>query len=143
MPEERKSVQIIWKDGRVTNANVVCSDDYETFRLSLEFDNQIITKTGHSFFHSLQEIRRELDERKILLNCYGASRNVRPSGMSISMGGGVKAYKLTLGTKPAPSDDIVDIFETGVDLQPVTVAQQEKFFEEWLRSNKLPIPKRN
>ena len=32
-----------------------------------------------------------------LLECYGASRTVYPSGMSLSMGGGRRAYRLALG----------------------------------------------
>jgi hypothetical protein len=47
----------------------------------------------------LQQIRRDLEKDGILFNCYGASKNVRPSGMSISTSGGAMAYKHTLGKK--------------------------------------------
>jgi len=100
MLEERKCVQLILDNGIIENGNLILRHDENVFRLSLEFSNQVIAKTGHSVFHLLQQIRKELEANRILLNCYGASKNVRPSGMSISMSGGIRAYKHILGTKP-------------------------------------------
>jgi|SRR5208282_2066595 len=144
MAEERIPVQLILNDGSFANANFILYGDSKTFRLTPEFDNRVFTKTAHDFFYSLREIRRELDSEGILLNCYGASKNVRPSGMSSSMCGGVRAYKLTLGKKSGLKD-IVEIWKTGTDVQPVTVAEQDAFFNEWQKSvgidkNKKAIP---
>jgi hypothetical protein len=134
MSEERKCVQLILENGIIENGNFVLHHNENVFRLSLEFSNLVIAKTGHSVFHLLQEIRKELEPKRILINCYGASKNVRPSGMSISMSGGIRAYKLLLGVKPKLPEDLVDVFETGPDVQLVTVAEQDAFFDEWLAS---------
>jgi hypothetical protein len=59
-----------------------------------------VTETGeHFFFDALCAIRQRLEEQGAMLDCYGASLNVFPSGMSRDMGRGVKAYKLTLGSE--------------------------------------------
>jgi hypothetical protein len=133
MAEEKIPVQLILKDGSFANANFVLGGDNKNSQLSLEFGDRVITKAGHSFFHLLQEIRLEFEKDGILFNCYGASKNVRPSGMSISMGGGVMAYKHTLGKK-SELKDLVEIWKTGPDVQPVTVAEQDAFFDKWLIS---------
>ena len=77
-------------------------------------------------------IRRELETDRILLHCYGASRNVYPSGMGRDMGAGLKAYKLTIG-KRARMEDLVFIFDTGNDVEPATVSAQKEFYERWLK----------
>ena len=48
------------------------------------------------------------------------------------MGTGRKAYRLHLG-RPAGAADLIDIFAPA-DCQPSTVAEQERFFREWLVS---------
>ncbi|MEY2466081.1 MAG: hypothetical protein QOD03_602 [Verrucomicrobiota bacterium] len=50
--------------------------------------------------------------------------------MSRSMGGGIKAYRYTLGKKP-DANDMVHIFETGTDVVPVSVREQEDFWQKW------------
>lgn len=133
MVEEKIPVQLILKNGSFANANFVVGGDEKNSQLSLQLGDRVITRTGHSFFHLLQQIRQDLEKDGILLNCYGASKNVRPSGMSISMSGGIMAYKHTLGKK-SELKDLVEIWKAGPDVQPVTVAEQDAFFDEWLVS---------
>jgi len=81
-------------------------------------------------------IRRSLEQSSWHLLCYGASKNVYPSGMSRGMGSrGHMAYKLQFGQQ-ARMADLVNIFDTGPDVQPASVAEQQEYFEEWLRSLK-------
>jgi hypothetical protein len=73
-------------------------------------------------------IRRE--PSCILLHCYGASKNVDPSGMCRDMGAGLHAYKMF------DSDDdpnMVSIFDSGDDVRPSTVSEQREFFETWFK----------
>jgi len=51
------------------------------------------------------------------------------------MASGLRAYKLQMG-KSAGLEDDVDIFETGPDVEVVTVAAQRAFWSEWLRKPK-------
>jgi len=51
------------------------------------------------------------------------------------MGGGLKAYKLTLG-QPAKTADLVHIFAEGADVIPAPVDLQQEYFQDWLDSVK-------
>jgi hypothetical protein len=53
--------------------------------------------------------------------------------MGREMSGGLKAYKLTAGTQ-AKMSDLVFIFDCRPDTEPVTVAEQEQYYEQWLKS---------
>lgn len=108
-------------------------DDPEMVRLSLRFQKREITKVDTDYFAALCAIRVELETMGILVNCYGASRNVYPSPMMRSMGSGDKAYKLHMG-QPAKQENIVSIFDTGPDVRPTTVSDQEDYYKQWLNS---------
>ncbi|MBD7923494.1 hypothetical protein [Xanthomonas bonasiae] len=108
-------------------------DDESACRLELSFKDGDVLGTGPDFFEALLSLRRQLEPKGLLLFVYGASRNVWPSGMSRSMGLGVKAYRMTKG-KQALTRDLVDIFATGSDVEPVTIAEQEQFRNEWFAS---------
>ncbi len=49
------------------------------------------------------------------------------------MGSGLQLYRLKLG-EPAKTDHVVSIFASGPDVEPVTVAEQRDFFDQWLVS---------
>jgi hypothetical protein len=102
-------------------------------RLELQFNGKQFQASGPDFFEALLGIRRQLEPAGLLVQIYGGSRNVWPSGMSRSMGLGVQAYKMAKG-KQALMRDLVDIFATGADVEPVTIAEQEKFRDEWFAS---------
>lgn len=108
------------------------NDDVDC-RIELKYGNVKIVGEGNDFFDALCAVRLELEKHGQLLHCYGASVNVFPSGMSRSMGKGLKAYSLTLG-EPARMQDLVRIVDTGPDIQPATVAEQREFFDSWRAS---------
>lgn len=92
-----------------------------------------VEKSADDFFSALVAIRSELEASGIKLMNYGSSLNVYPSPMSRSMGAGEKAYRLRMGEQ-AKSADLVSIFETGPDVNPSTVPEQEQFYRDWLAS---------
>ena len=102
-------------------------------KLSLQFNSREIESTAHDYFSAMCAIRRVLEKEGGLLHCYGASRNVWASGMCRDMGAGMKAYKLRMGSH-ARISDLVCIFDTGPDISPATVDEQERFNQEWLAS---------
>jgi hypothetical protein len=53
--------------------------------------------------------------------------------MSRDMGGGVKAYRLTIG-RPVSRNDLVFIFDTAPDLDIVSPEEQRAFFERYRAS---------
>lgn len=91
------------------------------------------TAFGTDYFESLATIRRRLAKRNLLPQCYGASRNVWPSGMARDMGQGLAAYKLTMGR---PAEERVHIFDSGPDIDPVDAEEQRAFARAWFRSLK-------
>ncbi|OGV55836.1 MAG: hypothetical protein A2X49_11570 [Lentisphaerae bacterium GWF2_52_8] len=77
-------------------------------------------------------MRGRLAKRNIFPLCYGASRNIWPSAVGRGMGQGLKAYKLQgFGI---PAKEIVNIFSTGPDIEPVPPEEQRIFAKEWLNS---------
>jgi hypothetical protein len=100
--------------------------------LSEGFD---IASAASDFFEAFCGIREQLAAQDFYPLCYGASRNVYPSGMCRDMAAGEKAYKMQIG-KPVGLEDLVEIFETGPDVEVSTVAAQKAFWHEWLRSNR-------
>ena len=96
--------------------------------VGIVFDNREIVVSNPDYFHAMQEIRLQLEQEGIYLNCYGASRNVYPSAMSIDMGAGHKAYRLIIGER---AYSLVSIFASGDDVVLSTVAEQEQFYRDW------------
>lgn len=128
------SVQLVYPDKHISTGEFVIWEfdlnNPDWIRLGLRFNNQEIVVNNSDYFHAMQEIRLQLEKDGIFLNCYGASRNVYPSGMSIDMGQGLKAYRLTL-QEHAKISSLVSIFASGEDVILSTVAEQEQFYQDW------------
>jgi hypothetical protein len=100
--------------------------------LDLSFGGEVFHGSSTDFFAALGEARQRFERDGHRLLCYGASRNVWASGMARDMALGLKVYQLTLGK---PGGDVQrNIFDTGPDVVPSTVAEQEGFYEEWIES---------
>jgi len=108
-------------------------DDRDQVLVRLRLPGLMAEAMGDDYFSALVAIRLVLENSAIKLLNYGCSLNVYPSPMSRSMGSGEKAYRLRMGEQ-AKSADLVSIFESGPDVNPSTVAQQEHFYREWLSS---------
>jgi hypothetical protein len=109
-------------------------DDIESVKLTIVIQGEEMSaQSDRGYFRALIQIRSRLEQAGMLLECFGASEHVYPSPMIEGMGGGEKAYKLTLG-KPAKMSDLVNIFDTGSDVRPATITQQQDFYNQWLKS---------
>lgn len=137
MVSETKKVQILDSKTNIIDGKFIIYEespnDEDLVLLELHFNNKKHTKTDENFFAAMIAIRKELEVENLLLNCYGASKQVYPSGMALNMGYGRKAYKLQLGQQ-AKTADLVDIFETADDVEPVTIEEQQSFYQKWLKS---------
>ena len=78
----------------------------------------------NSFFLSAKKWIHLTGAKGLIPICYGASENVYPSGMCLDMGSGSRAY---LWGKKGPLS-LVDIFATGPEVIPSTVADQSDSF---------------
>jgi len=101
--------------------------------LKFQFINGEVTGNAPDYFEAMCQIRNALETDGWRPICYGSSRNVYPSGMARDMGRGLRAYKLELGRRGALTD-LVSIFDCGPDVQPSSVEEQERFWNEWRRS---------
>jgi hypothetical protein len=106
---------------------------HEECSVAVTLDGECFVGLGGDYFDALIEVRKKLESRGYLVDLYGATRNVWPSAMSRSMGGGLKAYRLHIG-RHATLADLVDIFSSGPDSEPCSVAEQEAFMKAWFSS---------
>ena len=130
MPEQ--IIKLIGGTGK-EKALVTTEDRDELCHVTFEYDGRKISARAADFFEALAQVRLQLEKEHLMPYCYGASLNVFPAGISRWIGLGLKPYRLTKG-KLASSDDMVHIFASGPDVVPVTVARQNEFFQEWLKS---------
>jgi hypothetical protein len=129
---ETYSVRLVGgEDGE--RATFELDDEQDRCLLVCRYRGKTISSQDSDFFEALASIRRQLQAEGLMPYCYGASLNVFPSGMARDMGRGLKAYKIALG-EPARSDDLVCIFDEGVDIVAADVDAQERFFRGWLGS---------
>lgn len=93
--------------------------------------NDVLTSQASDCFAALQGIRRKAEERGWRICCAGSRKNVWPSGMSRDMGGGFKAYVLTLGEQ---ARSMVNILDPDKPESYCSVADQESFAKQWFGS---------
>lgn len=128
--------QIMLRDsrGNLLPATVDLVDiAYDQCQLTLKWAGGELQRTEGDYFEAFCRIREQLAEQNLVPMCYGASRQVVLSGMGRDMAAGLKVYKVQMG-KPTSMKDLVDIFETGEDVEPVSVAEQQEFQEQWYES---------
>lgn len=129
--------QVVLKQGQTQIQGTLSyfeSENPETpCTVELLVNGRTISGTSEDFFDALIKMRKILEKEDLFLLIYGASKNVWPSPMARNMGAGLRAYKMTMG-KQALNADLVEVFGSGPDVQPCTVAEQEKFKDEWFVS---------
>lgn len=103
------------------------------FRIVLKYSNLDFEGQADNYFDALKLLRKELEKYNYQIVCKGACRNVYPSAMILCMGEGRKAYTLREGV-PAKFDDLVDIFDFHEELECVSVADQESYYDYWFDS---------
>lgn len=135
MSDDRYSVRLLSKAGEIVEGVFVLDEDEASEQISLRLESSLgnISRQAFDYFEATCLIRHELELSGWRPVCYGSSCNVYPSGMCRDMGMGLKAYKLQLG-KAATMGDLVSIFDSSPDIEPVSVGEQRSFWQEWLRS---------
>lgn len=110
--------------------------EHPPWKVSLVMGDLVnIESGGDDLFEALVNVRIEAEKFGILTLCNGARKDVYPSAMSRSMGGGVMAYKLEKG-KQARRSDMINIFESCDESQIASPTDQRRFYESWLESLK-------
>ncbi len=101
--------------------------------ITLKYADKAVEGSGPDCFEAFCRVREKLEMIGLLPLCYGASRNVFPSGMGRDMGNGLAAYRMTMG-RHTTREDLVRIFDSGPDMDLVSVKLQREFFDRWLES---------
>lgn len=134
-----KPVEIVSSDGRSISGEFTlweeAPDNPDQVRLDLHFAGEAVTAVADTFFDALADIRKVLEGRELRPKCFGACRDVYPSPMIRSMGGGEQAYRLKPGCQ-AKMEDLIPIFASEPEINPVSVEEQEEFYRKWLKSLK-------
>lgn len=89
---------------------------------------------GSTIYHAMQNLHKELDKKgaKLMCNCFRF--NIRPSNMSIDMGGGIMAYKHKIGEQPT---EMVNIFDEEKDPSTIVSYEEQKaYYLKWVESIK-------
>jgi hypothetical protein len=93
-------------------------------------DSREWTAAGSNVFHALMELRERVEPEGILLCCNGARRDVYPSRLALSMGGGEVAYQLRWGRRPSVRH-LVEVLGPADCANVVTVQEQQAWFQRW------------
>ena len=133
MEHEQYRLTLRGPSGEILESMVTIVEEPESFQLEVHLRDEIFSGEAGDVFEAFAQARGSLWRRGILALCYGASRNVFPSPMARDMGGGMKAYRLAIGHQ-ALSKDLVFIFDTGPDVDPVPPEEQAAFYNQWLVS---------
>jgi len=135
MVAKQYAVPLVNQVGETSQAVFILGDltRQHQCRLTLQYSGGEIAAKESDYFEAMCQIRKELESQGLRPVCFGSSQNVWPSSMCRDMGEGLKAYKQELGCR-AMQTDLVMIFDTAPDVQPVTVEDQREFHCQWLQS---------
>jgi len=141
--DERERIyelQLMQSDVRIpAQARVLVQDWTEGERrhrpctVTLSWNERSVSRTAHSVYHALRDVRALLEPEGIVLDCYGSCPDVLVSGMLIDMGDGTLAYRMSR----ASSNDrppTVNIFETEPGLQLGSVAEQDTYRDNLVKA---------
>jgi hypothetical protein len=102
-------------------------------RIKLRWAGGEIQCIDWHFFEAFKRVREQLALQYLYPMCYGASRKIVITGMGVDMGLGLKVYKAEIGRFPS-RNQLVYIFDSGEDVDPVSVEVQQEFQREWRES---------
>ena len=137
MLKEEKIIKLILPENKLAEVLIElyeeAPDDEDMIMLKVNIEHQERSYISDSYFEALEKFRQDLEEKNIQIIFNGSALNVYPSPMALSMGSGQLAYKLNFG-KQALTKDLVEIFDCDETLTFVSILEQRKFYEDWLKS---------
>lgn len=116
---EDRDVDVVGPDGIRPGRLVIALEP--PWRLRLEVGGEAYAADGRDLFQCLTAVRRAVERHGLRICCLGSRPDVFPSGMSIQMSGGRKAYRHHRGRRPTRAD-LVDVFDPAscADVAPST-----------------------
>ncbi len=89
---------------------------------------------GPNLWESFRQLRRSTEPLGLRPCCNGARINACVSRMGIEMGGGGGVYLVKLGHPVRHRRQLVSLFGYAPADEGVTLAEQDGFYQRWLRS---------
>jgi hypothetical protein len=102
-------------------------------RIELFWDGNQIVGSDWNYFAALCRVREQLEVLGLIPSCYGACRNLVVSGLQADMKLGMSGHLVRIGEKSQLSD-CVRIFDSGPNMDLVSVKLQREFTEQWIQS---------
>ena len=98
-------------------------------RVRIAWHDGHVEATDRSVYHAFAAAREQLEPLGLVPLCYGACPEVQVSGMAVEMSDGIIAYRLS-DPRDGWGGPTVNIFDTGPDISPASVAEQRSFREK-------------
>jgi len=121
------------QSGKIIEATLERKENDRSCWIRLTAEGIDEVSTASDYFESFADVRRRLVKKGIFPLCYGASRDIWPSGMARDMGQGLRGYRLVIGQQ---AKEMRGIFETGEGIDPATPEEQKEFSAKWIESLK-------
>lgn len=137
MSQESYCIEVVHANGRRAESHLLIGAESPKLAHRVHLKLHVLGKTLHAhdenYFAAMVQLRMELETLGLLLDCWGASRNVSVSAQCEELTLGRIGCRLNLGRPVLPSD-YVSIFESGEGIEPATIAEQKAFHKSWLES---------
>jgi hypothetical protein len=141
-PEDQEEVKVADASGEQYSCQVRWHEVGDEYLLSMSepVNGKAWSARGRDLFDAFCALRLQLEPLGMRICVSGARLDVHPSGMSRSMGGGQMAYELGKPGKIGRlwrfhvrrRPPLVYIFSPAPCELVVSVAEQERYFEEWV-----------
>ena len=95
-------------------------------RVQIAWPDGNVEATDRSVYHAFAAVREQLEPLGLVPLCYGACPEVQVSGMAVEMSDGIIAYRLS-DPRDGWGGPTVNIFDTGPDISPASVAEQREY----------------
>jgi hypothetical protein len=117
----------------------VTDDDDDGYTLHLESPaGESWEVEGPNAWDALRALREQVEPLGYRLCCAGARTDAYVSPMSISMSAGELVYPLRRWRRPR-TKQLVEIFSYAPSSKVGTIAEQDRFFEEWKRRSWMRV----
>lgn len=128
------TIELLDQSGNLIPATVEVSTWYgdttrgrqRNCRVSIRWPSGEVDAVEFSVYHAFAAAREQLEPRGLMPQCYGACPEVQVSGMSVEMGDGTNAYRLS-DPRDGWGGPTVNIFDFAPDISPAPVDEQRSF----------------
>lgn len=128
-----REVFFVDENGELDPVTIILTYDSAKCGVHASYKGEQLKFESSDYFECLILLRKHFESQGVRIKCNGSRYDVYPSRMSREMSHGIKAYTMTLG-KQASRNSMVNIFDEADLNQIVSVEEQKKNYDDWLKS---------